>query len=168
MGALTRSFGGLLVFGITLSMPAWGLEQPSGSILLTVSGNIGTTNVGDTAQFDRAMLESLTGGRTQTHTPWHDGLMTFEGPLGRAVLQAVDARGDALRVVALNDYAATIPVGDWQRFDVLLALTANGEPLRVRDYGPIFVIYPFDDHPELKNEDIVTRSVWQVTRIEVQ
>ena len=34
---------------------------------------------------------------------------------------------------------------------MILALKADGEYLRVRDKGPIVVIYPFDQNPDLKN-----------------
>ena len=160
---------GLLLLTFTL-MPAsvLALEPPTGRVLLKVGGEIGVTNVGDEAHFDREMLLALPQHETLTHTPWHDGQMAFQGPLGRDLLDAVGARGDALRITALNDYAATLPLADLQRYDVILAMTMNGEPLQIRDQGPLFVIYPFDDQPHLLNEEILTRSVWQVARIDVQ
>ena len=149
------------------SSPAIALEPPTGQVLLKVGGAITTTNVGDEAHFDREMLLALPQRQTLTATPWHEGTVAFSGPLGRELLAAVGAHGETLRVVALNDYEANLPVADLQRYDVILAMTKNGEPLRVRDQGPLFVIYPFDEAPHLLNEEILSRSVWQVARIHV-
>lgn len=146
---------------------ALALEPPTGRVLLKVGGEISVTNVGDEAHFDREMLLALPQRQTLTATPWHDGKVAFSGPLGRELLAAVGARGETLRVVALNDYEVSLPVTDLQRYDVILAMTMNGEPLRVRDQGPLFVIYPFDEEPHLLNEEILMRSVWQVASIHV-
>ncbi|OJA07480.1 oxidoreductase [Halomonas sp. QHL1] len=151
-----------------LSTHAIALEPPKGTVILVVSGKVGQTNVGDEAHFDKAMLEALEQHETITHTPWYDGEVSFSGPLGRAILEAAGAEGESMRVVALNEYASTIPVSDFENYDMIFAMQANGQALRVRDQGPLFVIYPFDQHPELLNEEILMRSVWQVARIDVE
>lgn len=156
------------LFSWLLLIPAaHALESPAGRVLLTVTGDIATTNVGDEAHFDREMLLAMPQHETVTSTPWHEGVVHFTGPLGRGLLAAVDAQGNTLRITALNDYSANVPVADLHDHDVILAMTLDGEPLRVRDHGPIFVIYPFDDSPQLLNEEVLTRSVWQVHRIDV-
>jgi hypothetical protein len=144
------------------------LEEPTGPVILVVSGKLGNTNVGDEAHFDRAMLKALPQHETLTHTPWHDGQVRFEGPLGRELLKAVGAQGTSMRITALNDYAVDVPVEDFMTYDVLLAMSADGRALRVRDQGPIFIIYPFDEKPELRNDNIVYRSVWQVKYIDLE
>lgn len=155
--------------GISLWAPyAIALEVPDGPVLLVVSGKVGHPNVGDEAHFDKAMLEALEQHETITRTPWYDDAVRFSGPLGRAILEASGAEGMNTRVVALNEYAATIPVSDFEQHNVIFAMQANGKTLRVRDQGPLFVIYPFDQHPELLNEEILSRSVWQVERIEIE
>ncbi|MDR5891529.1 molybdopterin-dependent oxidoreductase [Halomonas mongoliensis] len=159
--------GLLLLTFLMLPASVLALEPPTGRVLLKVGGEIGVTNVGDEAHFDREMLLALPQRQTLTATPWHDGTVAFSGPLGRELLAAVGAHGETLRVVALNDYEVNLPVADLQRYDVILAMTKNGEPLRVRDQGPLFVIYPFDEAPHLLNEEILSRSVWQVARLHV-
>lgn len=160
---------GIVAMGIVLlSSQAIALEVPEGPVILVVGGKVGQTNVGEEAHFDKAMLESLGQHETITRTPWHDGVIGFSGPLVRTILEAVDAEGEDIRVVALNEYAATVPVSDFEDYDVILAMQANGKVLRVRDQGPLFVIYPFDQYPELLNEEIFSRSVWQVARIDVE
>ena len=141
------------------------LELPTGPVVLTVSGNISTTNQDEHAEFDQAMLAELGTHTTVTETPWHDKTMTFSGPLARSVLEAVDAEGERVIAIALNDYEAEIPVADFYEYDVILATHANGEPMSVREHGPVFVIYPFDSDADLHKETIYSRSVWQVNRL---
>jgi hypothetical protein len=84
------------------------------------------------------------------------------------VLKAAGSRGSKLYVVALNDYAAEIPLADLEKYDVILARKINGKVLTVRDKGPLFVMYPFDKKPELRTKEIYSRCVWQVNRIRVE
>lgn len=44
-------------------------------------------------------------------------------------------------------------------------MSRNGSPMQIREFGPLFVLYPFDDHPELHNETVRFRSVWHVVHI---
>ncbi len=144
------------------------LPKPQGKVVLTVTGKIGAQNSPDGAQFDIAMLEALPGRVSAVNTPWYDSKKTFEGPLGSALLDAVGATGQTLRVIALNDYAAEIPVEDFRKHPVILATKLDGKAMAVREKGPIFVIYPFDADPSLFNEKYFNRSVWQVKAIEVR
>lgn len=132
--------------------------------LLIVSGKIDKAS----AQFDRAALEALGMVSVVTNTPWYKEPVNFEGvPLAK-LMAAVGAKGDRLSVVALNDYSAELPMEDVNKYNVILALKRNGEYMPVRDKGPLFVIYPFDSDPDLKNQKFYSRSVWQVARIEVR
>ncbi|WP_280547978.1 MULTISPECIES: molybdopterin-dependent oxidoreductase [unclassified Halomonas] len=153
----------LVPFSIALAAP---LPAPTGKVLLTLSGDIAHANVGDEAQFDRAMLEALPARVIETHTPWHRDRGRYQGPLVLALLEAVGADDvEQVRIRALNHYEAEVPVADFRRHGVILAMTRDGEPLTIREYGPLFVLYPFDDRPELLTEAIRFRSVWQVERI---
>lgn len=146
---------------------AQALPQPAEPVILTVSGPLGQTNADGAARFDLAMLDSLPQRETRTTTPWHEGLQVFSGPRLSDLMAALGARGSELRVVALNDYAATMPWSDLETYPVILATRHNGRPMSVRQHGPLFVIYPFDEFPELRSEVYFTRSVWQIDRIEV-
>ncbi|MBE0465516.1 molybdopterin-dependent oxidoreductase [Halomonas sp. AOP43-A1-21] len=158
----------MAIWFLTLPFHASALDKPEGPVMLIVTGTLAHPNSGDEAHFDRAMLEALEQHDTLTNTPWHDGQVRFSGPLGRAILEAVGGDGEQMRITALNDYAATVPVSDFYQYDVILAMSADDEPLRIRDQGPLFVIYPFDDSPKLLNEVILSRSVWQVHRIDIE
>ena len=44
----------------------------------------------------------------------------------------------------------------------------NGKAMDVRNKGPIWIIYPIDEFPELKTEEISGRSIWQLDKLLVQ
>lgn len=143
------------------------LPAPEGEPILTVTGAIGVTNDGDAAVFDRAMLEGLDPVQIETETIWTDGVQTFTGvPLAR-LMEAVDAEGAILSATAINDYAVEIPRSDWVEDGPILAYLNNGTPMSVRDKGPLWVIYPYDDNPDYQTEVVYSRSIWQLDRIEV-
>lgn len=158
-----------LLAGACLSaFPVLALDAPKGPVILTLRGDLSTPNVGQTAQFDLAMLEALSGRSARMETPWTAGEVVFSGPLLRAVLDAAGAKGQTMRVRALNDYFAEIPLSDATDMETILATRLNGEPMSVRQKGPLFLIYPFDLDPTLYNEKYFSRSVWQIKDIEVK
>jgi hypothetical protein len=55
-----------------------------------------------------------------------------------------------------------------KQFDVLLAFKADGEYMSVREKGPLFVIYPFDRFPDIRNELYYSRAIWQLRRLTVK
>lgn len=143
------------------------IPSPQGSVILTITGDITRTNQAATAVFDRTLLESLEWQTTLTRTPWSDGQDEYQGPLGRALLDFVGAFGSEMTITALNDYAVTMPVSDFYELPVILAMDQNGQAMRVRDKGPLFVLYPFDARPELNVERYHNRSVWQIKSIHI-
>ena len=140
---------------------------PNGDVLLTITGNIENSNRADAADFDLSMLDTVSGRKATMETPWTKGLIKFEGPLLRKLLEQVGAHGRTLRIKALNDYSSEVPIEDAISLDTILAVRMNGVPMSVREKGPLFMIYPFDLHPELYNEKYFSRSVWQIREIEV-
>jgi hypothetical protein len=144
------------------------LAAPTEKPILTIAGKIGLTNKGETAQFDRAMLESLGMVSFATTTPWYKGAVTFEGVPLRKVMESVGASGERIVAVALNDYSVEVPMDDVAKYNVILALKRDGEYMPVRDKGPLFIVYPFDSDPELKSQKFYSRSVWQVARLEIK
>ncbi|MBE0507584.1 MAG: oxidoreductase [Marinospirillum sp.] len=158
-----------LLLTLLLSAPAIATElpKPEGAVLLSVSGKIRFTNQDDTAVFDLVMLESLQQKTTRTRTPWSEDIDSYTGPLGRALIQAVGAeQASMMKITALNDFSAEVPVSDFMNYDVIFALQKNERYLRIRDRGPLFTVYPFDAHPELQTAMHYNRSVWQVKAIE--
>ena len=151
-----------------LASQAFALDAPKGQVILTVSGELSHPNAGKSAEFDLAMLEALPGRKGTMETPWTTGKVEFSGPPLRAVLEAAGAKGTSIKLVALNDYAAEVPMEDATKIDSILASRMNGDTMSVRDKGPLFMIYPFDKDQSLYNEKYFSRSVWQIKSIEVK
>ncbi|KAF0811856.1 hypothetical protein IGB42_03666 [Andreprevotia sp. IGB-42] len=162
---LRTLLGGALLLGSTM---ASALETPKGPVVLTLSGKISQNNGNKTAAFDDAMLAKLPQTKLTVPTPWYPGPQTFEGPLLRDVLAAAGASGKVLNLTALNDYIVTIPHDDANRFDVIIARRLNGKPMTVREKGPLFIMYPFDSKPELRQAEYYRRCSWQLNRIVVE
>ncbi|MFN7102394.1 MAG: molybdopterin-dependent oxidoreductase [Pseudorhizobium sp.] len=159
---------GLFIGSVSLALPALALDAPRGPVVLTLSGpSLEHANVGATAQFDLQMLEALAGRSATVKTPWTSGEVTFSGPYLRSVLAAAGAKGAKLRITALNDYYADMPMEDAAQLDTILATRLNGKTMSVREKGPLFLIYPFDLDAGLYNEKYFSRSVWQIMKIEV-
>ncbi len=158
----------MAVAGISSAQALTALPRPKGKVLLSVGGQIERTNTDGRAEFDRAMLEEIGMVELETETPYTEGKKVFRGVLARDLLRHVGAAGDQAEATAINLYKVTIPTEDFERFDVLIALEADGKKLRVRDQGPAWVIYPWSQHKQLDRKTYNQRSIWQLTSIDIQ
>ncbi|MGY4876584.1 molybdopterin-dependent oxidoreductase [Vreelandella aquamarina] len=144
------------------------LSAPSGPVLLTIRGAIRHTNAADSAQFDADMLATLKTHTLETTTSVTDGVNQFKGILIRDLLDWVGADGDQVIATALNDYIVKIPLQDFYQYDVLAATHMDAEALTPRDKGPLWIVYPRDDHSELQDIRYDYRWVWQLTGLTVE
>jgi hypothetical protein len=150
------------VASVTFSSVAFAQSDP---VILTIDGKIAG---GVPLDFTSSQLEALGAASVATSTPWHDGKPTFEGIPMETLLAHVGATGEVAEVLALNNYRTTIPLADFSEFPVLLALQQDGEYMTVRNKGPLFIIYPFDDFDDLRTDLYYSRSAWQVRSITVK
>lgn len=157
-----------LLIGIPAGLQAARLAVPSDEIILTVSGNIRNVNVGDRAEFDLAMLEALPQTTIATHTPWTDGLVEFTGVRIDRLLQEVGAITESFTAIALDDYWYELTDVDFARYPIVLAHKKNGQNISLRNLGPLWIMFPFDDHPDLVTERHKAASVWQLREIVVK
>jgi len=158
----------VLLAGWAGAGPVLALEAPEGEVLLTVSGAISDTNAGGAATFDRAMLEALGLTTLRTATPWNDGEVVFEGVPVARVLEAVGARGEIVVARGADGYTVEVPLDDYRRFPVLIAMQQDGRPLDRRRLGPLRIIYPWSDHAELADQVYRYRSVWYLQHLTVR
>jgi hypothetical protein len=151
-----------------LPAPAMALEPAKDRVVLTVRGRIARHNSPEAADFDMAMLAALPQHRFVTRTPWDKQAREFTGPLLRDVLAAAGASGKTVLAVALNDYKVEIPTEDADQYEVIVARLIDGQPMRVRDRGPLFIIYPYDRDEQLRSDRYFKRSAWQLRILDVQ
>ena len=151
-----------LVISLIFSASLFALERPSTRTILTVSGLITHTNHDTKALFDRYMLDQLPRVSLTTRTPWNEGKHTYTGFSADDFFTLLGIEGENLSLIALNDYMIDIPVKDFTQVGAIFATHMDGVPMTVRNKGPIMVIYPFDEKPELKNESYYGKAIWQV------
>ncbi len=67
--------------------------------------------------------------------------------------------------IALNDYKASAPYSDLEKYKPLVAYSMNGEPMKIRDKGPFWFLYDLTKYPEVDIPDYHTQMVWQIKEI---
>ena len=142
------------------------LDEPSDTVVLRLGGAISETNMGDEAVFDRSMLRDIDWQTVKSFTPFTEGEQTFSGPLLKAVLDEVGADGTALEAFAINDYMVEITLSDVIENGAILAMEHNGTPMRIRDRGPIWIIFPADE-AQAEARLFASEMIWQLSRIVV-
>lgn len=153
---------------LCVSLPAWAedMMQPTDDVVLTVSGAVDKINMDGTAQFDLEMLEALEKTTIETTTIWTEGRQTFEGVSLAALVVELGITGGTLRATAINDYTVEVPLTDAVEGGPIVAYRLNGQTMSVRDKGPLWIVYPYDEKAKYRTEVIYSRSIWQLDRIE--
>lgn len=157
-----------LVGGFATSLAADPLPAMTGEVVLTVSGAIAVTNSDHGATLSMDFLRSLPKVSFATETPWTTGKPIFEGVRLRDLLARLGATGETVVAGAVNDYFADIPMDDVANYDVILAYKLEGAPLDPAERGPLWVMYPYSDRPDLQEDVHYGRAVWQLDRLEVK
>lgn len=135
--------------------------------LLTITGDVAASGSDKTWSFDLPALEALPAVTVQTTTIWTEGPQKFDGVSLDVLMEHVGAETGTIRAVALNDYAVEIPITDAVEDGPIVAYRRDGKEMSVRDKGPLWIIYPYDDNEAYKSEEIYARSIWQLNRLEV-
>ncbi|SCY79837.1 molybdopterin-dependent oxidoreductase [Microvirga guangxiensis] len=156
-----------LLAGSSAAQAAETLPRPQGPVLLKVSGKIEQTNVDGEAHFDRQMLEALGKASFTTGSALTDKKQLFEGVSLRAVLERAGAKGSSMQASALNNYKIQIPLDD-MKYEPIIAMRVDGQVLKLRDKGPLWIVYPRDAYPELQAQIYDSRWIWQLNKLHVE
>jgi hypothetical protein len=147
---------------------AFAADAPKGPVLLSVTGALTRPNDNGAASFDMAQLAALPQTSFSTTTPWYPQPRKFTGVLVRDLLDAVGSKAGTARAVALNDYRADLPVAELVKNGAMIAYLLDDQPMPVREKGPLVIIFPFSDRPELRNAVQYSRAVWQLRSLELR
>jgi len=141
---------------------------PAGASDMLVVRNAVVPGLAD-VHYTEQELKTLPQVTIRTRTEFTDGVVTFVGPLVRDLIAPIDkGKGTTLHLTAVNDYAVDIPIRDVTKYDVILAMSANGKRLSVRDKGPLWLMYPMDDFPELQDASYNAKLIWQLSTAEIR
>lgn len=122
---------------------------------------------GEQHRLSRADLAAYPQFDIRTETPYTDGVQTFTGPSLKAVFDRLNLNVETFRMRALNDYVVDTSLAELANIDPILAIERNGQPMAVREKGPIWLMLPLSDRPELDNPAHHRLLIWQLHRIEV-
>lgn len=122
---------------------------------------------GKTWEFSDADLAALPQQSFETSTIWTDDVHTFSGPTLRSLLDATGSTTSALQIHAINNYNVEFPAEKIAEDSPVLATRIDGESFSVREKGPLWVVFPYDQNPDFQSEEIFALSVWQVNRIDI-
>lgn len=117
-------------------------------------------------QLERDRLESLPQSELTTHLPWFEGPSSFTGVRLKTLLEHFSLVHPRIKLSALNNYATDMTLDYIKQYDPLIALKQNGHYLKVRDYGPYWIVISIDEHPETAEMKHLAKMVWQLSRIE--
>lgn len=160
---------GFSIFLALCASAAWS-EMPllAGEPVLTVSGQVMIKNTDETFAIDFEMMAALPTTEFTTTTIWTDGPQKFVGVELVTLLAEIGAEGQTLKAVAVNDYAIDIPISDAVEGGPIVAYLLNDREMSVRDKGPLWIVYPYDQNPKFQTEVVYARSIWQLNQIIVQ
>ena len=165
--AISALIVGLMLPLTTAALAEGALVEPTGRVVLTVSGKISVTNSGDTARFDMEMLRALPAQSFSTTTLWTEGVHEFTGVPLAVLLQELGISGSTVDAWAINDYLAEFDVSELEPNVPIIAYAMDGQPMPRRDKGPLWIVYPYDSSDHYRTEVVYSRSVWQLDRLDV-
>ncbi len=179
--ALIRLLQALIISCVMVfSTYASELKQPTGPVLLEISGNLSHHNTKldidrqedgqeiNAVALDLKMLETLPVETIRTKTPWTEGVVEFTGVRLDVLLNFVGAESNDLLFQALDEYSVEASNEPFESFPIIVAYKRNGKYMSVRELGPLWIMYPFDEFPELNTEQSRANCVWQLTNITVK
>lgn len=141
-------------------------SMPANPLLLTVSGELACCP-GGSAYLDLPRLDSLPQTEVKTQTPWTDTTDSYSGVRLSELLKVLGAAGKTLTATAMNDYSTEFGIDTALQYPVILATRRNQQQMRIRDKGPIWIIYPLNDYPQLRKEEHHHAMVWQLKSLQI-
>ncbi len=125
-------------------------------------------NADSSHEFTLTDLKALGAREINTTTIWSDGVQEFVGVSLDELMTHVGVTEGTLEAAAVNDYAVQIPMSDARPGGAMVAYLRNGSEMSLRDKGPLWIVYPYDNGAEFRTEEIYSRSIWQLNRITVK
>lgn len=123
------------------------------------------TGPSGTRTYTQTSLLALGSEQLHTETPWTDGQQAFSGVPLKQVLAEVGITGGQVEAEALNGYSVDIPVEAAVEAGAFVAVHLDGAPMRVKDKGPYWIVFPWSANDDLYNRDVRAWSIWQLVRL---
>lgn len=118
-------------------------------------------------RFTLAELKNLPANDVRTKTIWTDKSHAFSSVSFKDLMDHLDVnpKGKTITMIALNDYSIEVELDTLIEHNAFIAYAMDGKKMRIRDKGPLWVLYPFSDKPEINIPPYQAHSIWQLKTI---
>ena len=96
---------------------------------------------------------------------WVDKTTTYTGVKLSDIVQKYKITSEWLKLTAINDYVTKVPTTDADK-GAFIAYLSDGKQMKIRDKGPLWLLYPFGENKALDIDIYHDRSIWQLKLIE--
>ncbi|SEG47967.1 hypothetical protein [Oceanospirillum linum] len=119
--------------------------------------------------FTLAEFKALPTTQVRTKTIWTDKEHTFSSVTFKDLMKhlQIDPKGKHVTMIALNDYAIQVAVETLIEHSAFIAYAIDGKRMRIRDKGPLWVLYPFSDQPAINIPPYQAHAIWQLKTLVV-
>lgn len=129
-------------------------EQKQGSQVqewyLTIQGQIQKRSVWKLSELQKLSPQEIK--TTNPHnTENREAIQTFQGIKISQLLEKseVDSGVKEVTFLSSNNYRVTVSLEDLRKYPILLAWGKDGQPLSRSQGGPLYLVFPYSDYPEL-------------------
>lgn len=160
----------LRLLAIILGLGFCVLPAPARASKDCVPGNFLTLKAGQkTWKISEEKINLLAKNKIITSTHWSKS-GTYSGPLLSDVihLAGLFENPKKLTIYTWDNFKSSLPYADMKRYGVILATSFEGKKLKLSDWGPLYIVYPYDEYMELQTPAGLMKIVWQVCRIDIE
>ena len=134
---------------------------------LVIKGETGNNEI---YNFDWSELESLANTYVPTEEPHPGKIETIANFKGVLVSQLVDMAGikdDVEEIIFVCDdsYIVAVNFEDIKKYNIILAIEKDEKPIPRTEGGPLFLVFPHSQFPELKEKYPATHWAFYVTHL---
>jgi hypothetical protein len=115
-----------------------------------------------------AQIEQLPQTTITTQLPWINGQAAFQGVKLSTLLEMHNIKPSLIRLKALNDYTTEVTWQEMLQYEPIIAIKKDEQYLKIRDYGPFWLIFPLDQYAELQQTTYLAKMIWQLKSIKVE
>jgi hypothetical protein len=95
---------------------------------------------------------------------WIEKTTTYTGVKLSGILEKYKITNEWLQMTALDGYSIKVPIVDAGK-GAFIAYLIDGKQIKIRDKGPLWLLYPFSENRALDIELYQNRSIWQLKEI---
>ena len=150
------------------------LRWMAAALVLAASGSamaqepaLTITDGKQTVEFTREQLAGMKQEVIETSSKWIEGVNKFSGPLIMDLLNEAGFAGETIEAEALDKYSLDVPRSHLTGDGAILAISMNDKPLP-EEQAPFWIIFPYDQNPETKNEEHESWSVYKLAKLTVK